>query len=466
MPDETDVLVIGAGPGGYPAAIRAAQLGKNVTIVEKNAVGGECVNFGCIPSKALISVADFYDKMVNQTSNQGINIGEVQIDFDKMQSWKDKVRMRMRMGVKQLLKGHGVEIVMGEANFFDQNTVEIDLNKGGHKKIEAETIIIATGTTFRSLKGFEIDEEEILSAKGILELNHIPDELLVIGAGYIGLELGTVYAKLGAKVNFVEIMSEILPTMESSLVQPVKRNLQEYDVDIYTESEAQNVSRENGKLVVDIATENGTEQLSVDKILLSIGKTARIEGLNLEKAGVETDERGFIKVNEQMETNISDIYAVGDCTGPPFLAHRAMKQAIIAAEANVGKPSAFDYQAIPSVAFTTPELATAGLTEEEAKEEGYEVTVGKAPFRYSGRAIAMNETDGFVRVVIDKETNAILGVQIVGPHASELISEAILAIEMGATAEDMGWVMHPHPTLSEMLMEAAESALKKSIHVG
>lgn len=465
MPEETDFLVIGAGPGGYPAAIRAAQLGKNVTIVEKDAIGGECINFGCIPSKALISAADFYDKMISQASNQGINVEGAHIDFGKMQSWKEKVQLRMQMGVKQLLKGHRVEIIEGAARFLDTSTVEIDVNEGGIKEIEADATVLATGTDFRSLQGFEIDGEDILSAKGLLELNRLPDELLVIGAGYIGLELGTAYAKLGTKVHFVEIMSEILPTMDSSLVQPVKRNLQRHEVNIYTDSEAKTVSHKNDKLVVDVASDDGMEQLHVDKVLLAVGKTARTEQLHLEKASIETDEQGFIKVDEEMETNVSNIYAVGDCTGPPFLAHRAMKQGKIAAEACSGKPSAFDYQAIPIVAFTDPEIATAGLNPEEAKKEGYEVAIGKAPFRYSGRAVAMLETEGFVRVVIDTETNILLGVQIVGPHASELINEAILAIEMGATAEEVGWTMHPHPTLSEMLMEAAESALKKSIHV-
>lgn len=464
MVEKTDVLVIGAGPGGYPAAIRAAQLGKSVTIVERERIGGECLNYGCIPSKSLISAADFYSKMVNDASKMGIEIEEAKVDMKQLQQWKGKIKKRLVYGVKQLLKSHDVNILMGTAHFLDDHQVKID-QEDGEKTIKAKHIIIATGADFLSLEGFNIDEKEILSAKGALGLDRIPKELVVIGAGYIGLELGTAFAKLGSHVTFVEIMPEIMPKMESSLVKEVKRTLEGLEVDIYTESEAKRVTRQGENMELKVDTKDGTEKISADKILISIGKKATTADLHLEEINIDTDDRGFINVNDQMQTNISHIYAVGDCTGGPFLAHRAMKQGIVAAEAIAGKPSAFDYRAIPAAAFTDPEIATVGMSKEEAEEAGHEVITAQAPFRASGRAMAMLETEGYVKVVIDAESNVLLGVQIVGPHASDLISEAALAIEMGATAEDVGWTMHPHPTLPEMIMEAAESALGKAIHV-
>lgn len=464
MVEQTDVLVIGAGPGGYPAAIRAAQLGKSVTIVEKEHIGGECLNYGCIPSKSLISAADFYSKIEKDASKMGIEVDRAQVDMEQLQAWKDKVKKRLVYGVRQLLKSHDVDILMGTAYFLDDHKIKID-QKEGEKTIKAKNIIIATGADFVSLEGFDIDEEEILSAKGVLDLDQVPNELVVIGAGYIGLELGTAFAKLGSHVTFVEIMPEIMPKMEPSLVKEVKRTLKELEVDIYTESEAKRVTRQDGNMELEVDTKDGTETIPADKILISVGKKATTAGLHLEEINIDTDDRGFINVNDQMQTNLPHIYAVGDCTGGPFLAHRAMKQGIVAAEAIAGKASAFDYRAIPAVAFTDPEIATVGMNKEEAKDAGHEVITAQAPFRASGRAMAMLETEGYVKVVLDAESSVLLGVQIVGPHASDLISEAMLAIEMGATAKDMGWTMHPHPTLPEMLMEAAESALGKAIHV-
>lgn len=463
MIPESDIIVIGAGPAGYTAAIRAGQLGKSVTIVEKQHIGGECLNFGCVPSKAFISAADFYHKIRTDASTMGIDVEHAQVKMARLQQWIEKVTKRLTYGVKQLLTSQDVDILRGTAQLLDDHTVQID-QEGGTKTITAKNIIIATGAEFRSLEGFPIDEDEILSARGILDLVQVPDDLVIIGAGYIGVELGTAFAKLGAHVKYIEIMPEIMPTMDQSLVQDVKRTLNELDAELYTESKAKSLTRESGKLKITVETPNGKEALTGDKVLVSIGKQAST-GTLLEHVEINTDEQGFISVDDQMHTNVPHIYAVGDCTGEPFLAHRAMKQGIIAAEVIADLPASFDYRAIPTAAFTDPEIGTVGMLEDEAKNAGYDVITAKASFKASGRALTLLQTEGFVKVVVDKESNVLLGVQIVGPNATELISEAALAIEMGATAEDLGWTIHPHPTLPEMIMEAAEAAMGKAIHV-
>lgn len=463
MVEQNDVVVIGAGPGGYSAAIRSAQLGKSVTIVEKEHIGGECLNFGCIPSNALISAADFYHKLRTEASKMGIAVEGAKVKMEQLQQWKEKVRKRLIYGVKQLLKSHDVDIVMGRARILDEHTVQIGQGEG-KKTIQAENIIIATGAEFLSLDGVTIDEENILSAKGALDLDHVPEELVIIGAGYIGVELGTLFAKLGSQVTYIEKMPEIMPKMESPLVKEVKRTLKKLNVEIYTESEVKLLSKDNEKLKIEMETNNETTQLTAEKFLITLGKKASTVPLQ-EKVEINTDKRGFILVNEKMQTNIPHIYAVGDCTGEPFYASQAMKQGIIAAEDIADLPASYDYRAQPAIAFTDPQIASVGMNEEEAENAGHEIITAKASFSASGRALALLQTEGFVKVVVDEDTNVLLGVQIVGPHASDLISEAALAIEMGATAEDVGWTIHPHPTLSEMIMEATEAAMGKAIHV-
>ena len=467
MAIQTDVLVIGAGPGGYPAAIRSAQLGKEVIIVDKGSIGGECLNWGCIPSKALISAADFYYKMIHESYKLGITTENTKIDIKQLQKWKDQVIKKLVSGIKQLLKVNKIHTIIGTANFIDPHKVEVKIENGSKEIIEAQDIIIAVGTEFRSLPGLQIDNVKILSARGALDLDYIPDEILCIGGGVIGIELGSVYAKLGSKVKIVEVLTDIVHGVDQSMVDVLKKKLVELGVEIFTETKIQQVKpREDGKLVVEIdVKQKGILHLTADKILLGVGKIPNTSLLHLEKAGIKTDEKGFILTNTKQQTNILHIYAVGDCTGMPFLAHRATKQGIIAAEVISGLASEADFRSMPGAIFTDPEIAYAGMFEHEAKEAGYNVVVTQAPFRVSGRALTQLEEEGFVNVVVNADNGVLLGAQIIGPHASDLISEISLALEMGATAEDIGLTIHPHPTLPEMIMEAVEAALGKAIHV-
>lgn len=465
MATKIDVLVIGAGPGGYPAAIRAAQLGKSVIIVDKGYIGGECLNWGCIPSKALISASSFYHKLQHEASTMGITIEGASIDMMKLQEWKQSVQDRLIGGIKQLLKANKVKTLIGEAKFIGKKKVVVSTEKGAEEIIEANDIIIATGASFISLPGFEIDEDQILSAKGALALDHIPEEMVCIGGGIIGMELGTVFAKLGSKVTVVELLDEIMPGVDKRLVAVVKKKLKKMGVTVLTKSKATALKRGKGKMTLTVETKKGEETIKADKILLSIGKRANTASLDLDKTGVKTDKNGFIETNLKQQTNVSNIYAIGDCTGMPFLAHRATKQGLIAAEVIGGIDAVADFKTIPGAIFTDPEIAFAGLTEDQAKEAGFDVITARATFAASGRAMTQLEDDGFVKVITESKTGVLLGVEIVGPHASDLISEVALGLEMGATVEDLGFTVHPHPTLPEMLMEAAEAAQGKAIHV-
>ena len=462
---KTEVLVIGAGPGGYPAAIRAAQLGKQVIIVDKDGVGGECLNFGCIPSKALISASSMYYKMLNKVGVMGITATDVNIDISTMMIWKEGIQQKLIQGIKQLLKVNKIRLISGTASFINSSKARLQLEDGKNEEIEFEQAIIATGTSFISLPGFEIDEEKILSAKGALSLSEVPEEIVVIGGGIIGLELGTVWAKLGSKVTVIELLPQIMTGVSKRVVNQVKMNLKKLGVSIYTSAKATSYREIDGKLLLMVDTGKGIIHVSTDKILLSVGKKASTNDLDLGKAGVETDERGFIIVNDKLQTNISTICAVGDCIGMPFLAHKATKQGVFAAEAIAGEESHFSFDYIPSAIFTDPEIGLVGLSEEEAKSKGIPVIVGQASFATSGRAMSQLEPSGFVRIISDANDSKVLGVEIVGPHASDLISEAALAVQSGLTASELGAVIHPHPTLPEMIMEAAEAIDGKAIHV-
>jgi dihydrolipoamide dehydrogenase len=465
MTQEIDVLVIGAGPGGYPAAIRAAQLGKKVLLVDKGTIGGECLNWGCIPSKALISAADLYYKAKNApffTSSDSLGI-----DSKELQTWKKDVQTRLISGIKQLLKGNSVETKIGTARFVKPNQVEI-LGENSKKELVKFThAIIAAGGRQRSLPLFQIDEQKILGPKGALELDKIPEKLICIGSDTSNLEIATLYAKLGSKVTLIESGKELAPDIDSELVRNVRATMKKIGIDILTEVELTGVNLEKkGPIeVLGKDKKKATIKLQADNILINVGKLAATKELQLELAGVTTDKDGFIPINKKQQTNVSHIFAVGDVTGKPFLAHRATKQGIVAAEVIAGKPSEADFRAIPGVIFTDPEIAFVGLTEREAKESGYNVTVGRVSFGASGRAMTRLSEKGFVKIVAEEETGVLLGAQIVGPDAADLISEVALALEMGATIEDLGFTMHPHPTLPEMIMEAADVPLGKAIHV-
>lgn len=463
----TEVLVIGAGPGGYVAAIRAAQLGKEVTLIEKDELGGICLNHGCIPSKALIYAANLVHKMRQgrNLNDMGITVSGVKVNIEKLQSWKENnVVHKLTSGIAQLCKGHGIEVIKGRATFTSPKKVNIE-SEHGTQAIEFKKAIIATGSRSIELPGFEFDGEIILSSRHALKLKKVPGRFLIIGGGYIGLELGTVYAKLGSRVTVVEMMSQLLPGTDIELVRIVERKLKQLGVEVHLNSKAKSLVKGKDGVQVIVDAQGKELKLEADKVLVSVGRRPNHQGLSLDKAGVELDGTGFVRIDGHLRTTNPNIYAIGDVAGPPLLAHKATYEGIVAAEVIAGLPSAPDWRAVPAVIFTDPEIATAGLTEKEAQEQGYTTIVGKFPFAALGRALTMGETDGFIKVVADESTQQILGVHIVGPEASNLISEATLAIEMGATLEDIALTIHPHPTLPESFMEAAEAAMGKAIHI-
>ncbi len=458
----TDVLIIGAGPGGYVAAIRAAQLGKDVTLVEKDELGGVCLNVGCIPSKALIYASYVYEK-IKHLDEMGISVKEVKVQLERVQAWKESVVRKLTAGVKQLLEGNGVNVLQGKASFLSAKKCLVE-SEHGTQAIEFKDCIIATGSVPMTIPGFEIDGETVIDSTGALGLKRLPESLAVIGGGYIGLELGMVYAKLGSRVTIVEMLDQLLPGTDAELVRPVARKAQASGLEVHVKSQAKELKRGKSGAQLVIATPDGAKKLEVEKVLVSVGRKPHTP-LGLDKLGLRPDEKGFLKVDEQRRTSNPHVYAIGDVAGPPMLAHKASHEGLVAAEAICGLPSAADWQTVPAVIFTDPEIAYVGLSEAEARKAGFTPLIGRFPFAALGRAISMNETEGFIKIIADQETNVVLGVQIIGPEASNLISEAALAIEMGARLEDLAMTIHPHPTLPEGLMEAAEAAMGQAIHI-
>ena len=459
---EVDTLVIGSGPGGYVAAIRAAQLGQKVTIVEKGNLGGVCLNVGCIPSKALIQAGHrFHD--ANSSENMGITVDKVNLDFTKMQEWKSSVVNKLTGGVEGLLKGNKVEIVKGEAYFADKDSVRIMDDKQA-QTYKFKNCIIATGSRPIEIPAFKFSKR-ILSSTGALNLTELPKKLIVIGGGYIGIELGAAYSNLGSEVVVLEGGKQILPGFEKQMSQLVTKRMKKNGVEFYTEALAQGVEETENGVTVTAEVKGETKTFEVDYVLVTVGRRPNTEEIGLEQIGVELDERGFIKVDKQCRTSVEGIYAIGDIVPGPMLAHKASYEAKVAAEAIAGHPAEVDYLAIPAVVFSGPELATVGLNEKEAKEEGYDVVVSKFPFAANGRALSMDETEGFMKMVTRKEDGLVLGVQIAGTNASDMISEACVAIEAGMTAEDIALTIHAHPSLGEITMETAEVAIGMPIHI-
>ncbi|GAB7386874.1 dihydrolipoyl dehydrogenase [Bacillaceae bacterium] len=458
---EVDVLVIGAGPGGYVAAIRAAQLGKNVTIVDRAELGGVCLNRGCIPSKALISAAHQYESMTH-AKDMGIEAEGVNVDFSKVQAWKQGVVNKLTSGVESLLKGNKVQIMKGEALFVNENEVRV-INGYDASRLRFNHCILATGSRPVELPGFPFGGR-VLSSTEALALPEIPKRMIVVGGGYIGIELGQAYAKFGTKVTILEGMDSILPGFDARLVSMVKRNLKKAKVDVFTNALAQSVEEKENEVTVTFKVKDEEKTLSADYVLVTVGRRPNTDELGLEAIGVKMDEKGYIQIDDQCRTSVPNIYAIGDIVPGPALAHKASYEGKVAAEAIAGKPSVIDYRAIPAVVFSDPEIATVGLTEKEAKEKGYEPVVGRFSYGANGRALALNAAEGSVTVVGDKKSGLVLGAQVVGPEASNLIAEIGLAIEMGATLEDIALTIHAHPTLAEMVMEAAENALGQGIH--
>jgi len=460
----TEVLVIGSGPGGYVAAIRAAQLGKDVTLVEKEAtLGGICLNHGCIPSKALIHASSLYDH-IQHAQLYGIQVKEATIDVAALQGWKSGVVDKLTGGVAQLCQRNGVELMTGKATFTGDKQVRVE-GEHGVTTINFKDAIVATGSHPIEVPQFEFDGKRVIGSRQALALDKAPKSMLVVGGGYIGLELSTVYAKLGTKVTVVEMLDTLLAGVEADLVRPVAKRLKALGVEVYTGARATSLKKTKTSSTVTVETKDGEKSFKVEKVLVSVGRRPNTGDLGLEAAGVTLDERGFVAVNEQLLTSNPHVYAIGDVAGQPMLAHKASHEGMVAAEVIAGLPSAADFQAIPAVIFTDPEIATVGLSEAQAKEAGYTPVVGKFPFPALGRALTTGSPDGFVRLVSDDKTQLVLGAQIVGHEVSNLISEVALAIELAATSEDLALTVHPHPTLSEGVMEAAEVVLGQAIHI-
>jgi dihydrolipoamide dehydrogenase len=457
-----DVVVIGGGPGGYVCAIRAGQLGLKTVLVERDKLGGECLNYGCIPSKSLISVSKLLDRAKN-ASKFGLKFEGVSVDHAAMQKWKSEVVSKLVSGIEALLKGNGVQIVMGNAEVVDRNTVRVSTGSAS-QEINTRSLVIAAGTRPISLPGVEVDGKTIIVSKEALELPGPPKTFLIIGGGAIGLEFASMYQKFGSQVTVVELTEQLLPGTDPDVVRVVQRTLESKGVKILLKSKVTSTKKEGDGVWATIETPSGPQAMRFDKILISVGRKPNTEALNLQKIGVNVDQRGFIVADEHMQTSAPGVYAIGDIRGPPLLAHKASKEGIVAAESIAGKPTAADWTVIPDAVFTDPEVANVGLTEARAVEAGYTVKKTRFPFAALGRALSTGETEGFVKIVSKADDGLVLGVQIVGPEASDLISEVALAIEMGATVEDIALTIHPHPTLPEAIMEAAESAGGHPVH--
>ncbi|MRN54544.1 dihydrolipoyl dehydrogenase [Paenibacillus monticola] len=460
---DIDTLIIGAGPGGYVAAIRAAQLGQKVIIVDKSEVGGVCLNRGCIPSKALIAAAHQYESAQHGVVF-GVTAENVKVDFAKTQEFKNSVVKRMTSGVSSLLKGNKIEVFNGECMFISDTEARV-FNEHESPRYRFKNCIIATGSRPIELKPFPFGGR-ILSSTEALELPEIPKSMIVIGGGYIGAELGQMYSKFGTKVTIIEGLDTVLPGFDKDMTRLVAKNMAKTGIEIVTNAKAESAVQNDKEVTVKYSVGGEAKEVTAEYLLVTVGRRPNTDGeLGLDLIGLELDERGLIKVDHQGRTSIPHIYAIGDIVPGLALAHKASYEGKIAAEAISGHKSVVDYKVIPAVVFTDPECSSVGLTEKEAKDKGFKVKSGKFPFAGNGRAVSLNAPDGFIRLVANEENNLVLGAQIVGIEASNLIAELGLAIEMGATLEDIALTIHAHPTLGEIVMEAAELVEGHPIHV-
>jgi len=460
------IAVIGAGPGGYAAAFLAADFGMNVTLIDKEKnPGGVCLYRGCIPSKALLHIA----KLLNETEeakNWGIEFGKPKIDLDKLREWKNKVVEKLTSGVGTVAKYRKVNFIQGTATFKNSKTLLVEKIDGNKEEMSFDKIVVATGSRITTIPSLNIDSKRLLNSTTALDLPAIPKSLLVIGGGYIGLELGSVYQALGSKVSVVEMLDGLLPGADHDLVSHLSKRLKEKFDSIMLNSKVVEMKEVKDGIEVKIQDNEGKEiKNTYDYVLMSIGRKPDTSGLGLENTKVKVNERGWINVNNQMKTDDPDIYAIGDIVGEPMLAHKASHEGRVAVEVIAGHKSVFEPMAIPAVVFTDPEIAWAGLTENQAKEKNINYEVTKFPWAASGRAVTLDRSDGVTKILINPENQRILGVGICGPGAGELIAEGVLAIEMGANLTDLKLTIHPHPTLSETLMEAAEVFFGQSTHI-
>ena len=468
MSDQFDLVVIGAGPGGYVCAIRAAQLGLKVACVEKRTtLGGTCLNIGCIPSKALLHASEMYAEATGHMADLGITAKDVTIDLKKMMSFKDEGVDGNTKGIEFLFKKNKAEPVYGTAKIAGAGKVEVALNEGGTRTLEAKNIVIATGSDVMPLPGVEIDEKRIVSSTGALSLPEVPKHLLVVGAGVIGLELGSVWARLGAKVTVVEFLDRIIPGTDAEVAKQFQRVLKKQGFDFKLGTKVTGIEKTKSGLKVSVEPAKGGDGdvIEADYALVAIGRRPYTEGLGLAEAGVEMDERGRVATDAHFKTNVDGIYAIGDAIAGPMLAHKAEDEGVAIAEILAGQSGHVNYDVIPGVIYTAPEVATVGKTEEELKEAGIDYTVGKFPFSANGRAKVNKQADGFVKVLADSRTDRVLGVHILGMDAGNMIAEAAVAMEFGASAEDIARTCHAHPTLSEAVKEAALAVDKRALHM-
>lgn len=461
-----DLIVIGGGPGGYVCAIRAAQLGlKTACIESRGALGGTCLNVGCIPSKSLLNLSENFHKAKKDFNNQGIEIEGIKLNIEKMMSNKNKSIQVLTKGVEFLFKKNKVTYIKGKGVLFSKNDIIVyENNKKTNYK--AKNIVIATGSSAASLPGIEIDEKNIISSTGALSLNSVPKKLAIIGGGYIGLEMGSVWSRLGSNVTVIEYLDYITPGMDREISNEFKKILTKQGINFKMGSKVNNVKSNISGVSINYTDlkSSKNETLEFDKVLLSVGRKPYTEGLNLTKIGVKKDNKGRIEVNEKLQTSIKNIYAIGDVIKGPMLAHKAEEEGIAVAEILAGQAGHVNYNVIPGVIYTSPEVATVGKTEEQLKEEKHSYKVGKFPFLANSRAKVNNETEGFVKILADSKTDKVLGVHIIGPHCGDMIAEMALAMEFGASAEDIARTCHAHPTHTEAIKEAALAVDKRPIH--
>jgi dihydrolipoamide dehydrogenase len=462
-PTKTEIVVVGAGPGGYAAAFYAADMGKQVTLVEAdNRLGGVCLNRGCIPSKALLHATKLIAE-AKESEHRGIAFGQARIDLAKLRAWKESIITKLSGGVRTLAQARGVNVITGRGYFEGNNTLRIE-TKDGQSFLQYDKAIVAVGSKSALPKAFDLGNPRIMTSREALALEDIPGSLLVVGGGYIGMELGTVYAGLGSQVTVVEVLDTILAGADPDLVKPVSQYAKKAFREVRLKSKVIKMATE-GKQIKVVMETNGQQVTELyDRVLVSVGRVPNCENLGLENTKVQRDDRGFIKVNAQQQTSDPSIYAIGDVAGGVMLAHKAAREARVAVEVLCGENSAFEDVVIPAVVFTDPEVAWCGLTESEAKQKGIAIKVAKFPWSASGRALTHDRTDGVTKLIVDPETERVLGVGLCGHGAGELISEGVLAVEMGATVEDLALSVHPHPTLSETIMEAAEAYFGRATH--
>ncbi|EKE09876.1 MAG: hypothetical protein ACD_16C00100G0038 [uncultured bacterium] len=460
--NKVDLIVIGAGPGGYVAAIRAAQLGLSVLCVEKDkTLGGTCLNVGCIPSKVLLCSSHKFEEASLHMEHHGVKVGEVSLDLKKMMERKEKVISQLTGGIDFLFKKNKVKHLIGEARILSAEEVKVN-----GETWKAKNLLIATGSVGTTLPGIKIDEKKVLSSTGALSLDKVPEELVVIGGGYIGLEMGSVWSRLGSKVTVVEFMDRLVPAMDHEMSEALLKSLKKQGINFKLSTNVIGVEDKNGKLTLKLENESEKkEEIAADAVLVATGRKPYTEGLGLEDIGVALNEKGFIVVNERYETSLSGIYAIGDVIPGPMLAHKAEEEGIAAVENIAGQYGHMNYDAVPAVIYTNPEVASVGKTEEELKAEEQNYKVGKFPFLANSRAKVIGETEGFVKVLADSLTDQVLGVHIIGPDAGTLIAEAVLGMEFGASAEDIARTCHAHPTLNEALKEAAMAVENRAIHI-